>query len=60
MMRMEVIKHTGREKKTRTRESGPVFELTDLQHALAVFAVQNVWGCDVIQGIVLQGGRGRM
>lgn len=43
-----------------TRESGPVFELTDLQHALAVLAVQDVGCCDVIQGVVLQRWRGRV
>lgn len=42
---------------SRTRESGPVFEFADLQHALAVLTVQDVWRCNVIQGIVLQGWR---
>lgn len=41
----------------RTRESGPVLELSDLQHALAVLAVQDVRRRNVIQGVVLQGWR---
>lgn len=40
---------------SRTRESRSVFELAELQHALAVFAVEDVWCCDVVQGVVLQG-----
>lgn len=41
----EFIKHDGA---SRTWESGPVFQLTDLQHALAVLTVQDVGCCDVI------------
>lgn len=45
---------------SRTRESGPVFELSDLQHALTVFTVEDMWCCNVIQRIVLQGRRRRV
>lgn len=41
----ELIKHNDA---SRTWKSGPVFQLTDLQHALAVLAVQDVGCCDVI------------
>jgi len=47
-------------KPPRTRQPGPVFELADLQHALAVLAVQDVRRRDVVQGVVLQGRRGRV
>lgn len=43
-----------------TGESGSVFELTDLQHALAVLAVQDVRRGDVVQSVVLQRRRGRV
>lgn len=43
-----------------TGESGSVFELADLQHALAVLAVQDVRRRDVVQGVVLQRRGGRV
>lgn len=38
----------------RTRKPGPVLELPDFQHAVAVLTVEDVWRRDVIQGVVLQ------
>lgn len=42
------------------RQSGPVFEIAELQYALAVLAVEEVGCRDVVQGVVLQGRRGRV
>lgn len=52
--------HLDNRSASRTRDSGPVFELADLQHALAVLPVEDVWCCNVIQGVVLQGRRSRV
>lgn len=44
----------------RTRQSRPVLELSDLQRSLAVLPVEDVRHGNVVQGVVLQGRRGRV